>query len=136
MASAGPCASLHPRSRQITTPAPHHSFFTGRMPFLPPNQQRRSTEGRAPRRPRTLIGSHTLSVRYSRRRAAAMTGSDRNRPWRLLTSELDMAITRIWVLLKDWGVTAGGMGEISSPSDQGVLGLSQGHLAESSRVIL
>ena len=35
-----------PRSRQITTPAPHHSrFFTGRMPFLSPNQQRQSTEG-------------------------------------------------------------------------------------------
>ena len=36
-----------PRSRQITinhasTPP---SFFTGRMPFLPPNQQRQSTEG-------------------------------------------------------------------------------------------
>ena len=27
-----------PRSRQITTTAPHHSIFTGRMPFLPPNQ--------------------------------------------------------------------------------------------------
>jgi len=36
-----------PRSRQITTPAPHHSsFFTGRMPFLLPNQQRQSTEGK------------------------------------------------------------------------------------------
>ena len=35
-----------PRSRQTTTPAPHHSYvFTGRMPFLPPNQQRQSTEG-------------------------------------------------------------------------------------------
>jgi len=34
-----------PRSRQITTPASHHSVFTGRMPFLPPNQQRQSTEG-------------------------------------------------------------------------------------------
>ena len=48
-----------PRSRQITTPAHHHSvlyrpdalpaaqpiqFFTGRMPFLPPNQQCQSTE--------------------------------------------------------------------------------------------
>ena len=32
-------AALH-----ITTPAPHHSVFTGRMPFLPPNQQRQSTE--------------------------------------------------------------------------------------------
>ena len=26
-----------PCSRQTTTPAPHHSVFTGRMPFLPPN---------------------------------------------------------------------------------------------------
>ena len=34
-----------PRSRQITTLAPHHSVFTGRMPFLPPNQQCQSTEG-------------------------------------------------------------------------------------------
>ena len=35
------------RSRQITMPAPHcSSFFTGRMPFLPPNQQRQSTEGK------------------------------------------------------------------------------------------
>ena len=34
------------RSRQITMPVLHHSkFFTGRMPFLPPNQQRQSTEG-------------------------------------------------------------------------------------------
>jgi len=35
-----------PRSRQITMPVPHHSrFFTGRMPFLPPNLQHQSTEG-------------------------------------------------------------------------------------------
>ena len=34
-----------PHSRQITTPAPHHSVFTGWMPFLPPNQQRQSAEG-------------------------------------------------------------------------------------------
>ena len=27
---------------QITTPAPHHSVFTGRMLFLPPNQQHQS----------------------------------------------------------------------------------------------
>ena len=26
-------------------PAPHHPVFTGRMPFLLPNQQRQSTEG-------------------------------------------------------------------------------------------
>ena len=37
-----------PRSRQITMLASHHSvFFTGRMPFLPPNQQHQSTEGTA-----------------------------------------------------------------------------------------
>ena len=35
-----------PCSRQTTTPAPHHCFFTGQMPFLPPKQQRQSTEGR------------------------------------------------------------------------------------------
>ena len=36
------------RSRPITTPVPHHSsFFTGPMPFLPPNQQRQSTEGKS-----------------------------------------------------------------------------------------
>jgi len=34
-----------PCSRQITMPVPHHSVFTGRMPFLLPNQQRQSTEG-------------------------------------------------------------------------------------------
>jgi len=28
-------------------PAPQHSVFTGRMPLLPPNQQRQSTEGNA-----------------------------------------------------------------------------------------
>jgi len=38
-----------PCSRQITTPAPHYSVFTGRMPFLLPNQQRQSTEGRVTR---------------------------------------------------------------------------------------
>ena len=32
-----------PRCRQTTMPAPHHSLFTGWMPFLLPNQQRQST---------------------------------------------------------------------------------------------
>jgi len=27
------------RSRQITMPVPHHSVFTGQMPFLPPLQK-------------------------------------------------------------------------------------------------
>jgi len=34
-----------PCPRQIAMPAPHHPVFTGRMPFLPPNQQHQSTEG-------------------------------------------------------------------------------------------
>jgi len=33
------------RSRQTAMPTPHHCFFTGRMPFLLPNQQHESTEG-------------------------------------------------------------------------------------------
>ena len=39
------CKSAH-RSRRTTTPAPHHSVFTGQMTFLSPNQQRQNTEGR------------------------------------------------------------------------------------------
>jgi len=36
-----------PCPRQITMPAPHYSvFFTGRIPFLPPNQWCQSTEDR------------------------------------------------------------------------------------------
>jgi len=31
------CKQSAPRSRQITTPTPHHSIFTGRMLFLMPN---------------------------------------------------------------------------------------------------
>jgi len=34
-----------PRSRQITTPASHHSAVYRPDPFLPPNQQHQSTEG-------------------------------------------------------------------------------------------
>jgi len=36
------CTSLQTDNRASTLPL---SFFTGRMPFLPPNQQRQSTEG-------------------------------------------------------------------------------------------
>ena len=39
------CKRSAPRSRQITTPTPHHSIFTGRMFLLTPNQQYQSTEG-------------------------------------------------------------------------------------------
>jgi len=45
VASAGPYASLHlapdrQPHQHLTTP-----FFTGRVPFLPPNHQHQSTEG-------------------------------------------------------------------------------------------
>jgi len=36
------CTSLQTNNRAST---PHSVFFTGRMPFLPPNQQHQSTEG-------------------------------------------------------------------------------------------
>jgi len=48
VASAGPYANkLHftPDRVQITTPAPHHSVFLGRVLLLTPNQQCQSTEG-------------------------------------------------------------------------------------------
>jgi len=37
MASAGHMQTISPRSIQITTSAPHHSIFTGRMLFLTSN---------------------------------------------------------------------------------------------------
>jgi len=37
------CTSLQTDNHASTSPATQ--FFTGRMPFLPPNQQRQSTEG-------------------------------------------------------------------------------------------
>jgi len=39
------CISLQTDNHASTTPL--QSFFTGRMPFLPPNQQHQSTEGNA-----------------------------------------------------------------------------------------
>jgi len=46
-ASAGPYASLHLAPDRQPRQHPTTQFFTGRMPFLPPNQQRQSTEGTA-----------------------------------------------------------------------------------------
>ena len=41
------CKQPAPRSRQITTPTPHQSLFTGRMLFPTPNQQCQSTVGKS-----------------------------------------------------------------------------------------
>jgi len=46
-----------PCSRQITLPAPHHSVFTGRMPFLPPNQQRQNSSLHLPAIPTRSLAS-------------------------------------------------------------------------------
>ena len=40
------CKQSAPCSRQITTPTPHHSIFTGRMLFLTPKQQCQRIEGK------------------------------------------------------------------------------------------
>ena len=45
VASAGPYASLHLAPDKQPRQHPTTQFFAGRMPFLPPNQQRQSTEG-------------------------------------------------------------------------------------------
>jgi len=45
VASAGPCASLHLAPDRQPHQHPTTLFFTGRMPFLLPNQQHQSTEG-------------------------------------------------------------------------------------------
>jgi len=44
VASAEPCASLHLAPDRQPHQHPTTLFFTGQMPFLPPNQQRQSTE--------------------------------------------------------------------------------------------
>jgi len=45
VASAGTYASLHLAPDRQPHQHPITLFFTGQMPFLPPNQQRQSTEG-------------------------------------------------------------------------------------------
>ena len=51
------CTSLQ-TDNHTSTPPPHHSVFTGRMPFLSPNQQRQSTEGK-----KTFMG-HYIAQKY------------------------------------------------------------------------
>jgi len=48
-----------PRSRHNHAHNPLPQFFTGRMPFLPPNQQRQSTEGMAAIPIKSLSMLHT-----------------------------------------------------------------------------
>ena len=49
------CTLLQTDNHASTPPL---SFFTGRMPFLPPNQQRQSTEGTNLRETRVMANKH------------------------------------------------------------------------------
>jgi len=46
VASAGPYASLHLALDKYLRQHPTTQFFTGLMPFLPPNQHHQNTEGK------------------------------------------------------------------------------------------
>jgi len=52
------CTSLQIDNHASTPPL---SFFTGQMPFLPPNQQRQSTEGQQQPRNKNNINKLTIS---------------------------------------------------------------------------
>jgi len=60
LASAGPYASLHLAPDRLPHQHPTTQFFTGRVPFLPPNQQRQSTEGITSHY-KVMIMSHTTN---------------------------------------------------------------------------
>jgi len=53
------CTSLQTDNHASTPPL---SFFTGRMPFLPPNQQRQSTEGTYEIKYNNIIVARTVYV--------------------------------------------------------------------------
>jgi len=55
------CTSLQTDNHASTSPL---SFFTGRMPFLPPNQQRQSTEGKIDN---DVVHKSSTDTRSSRR---------------------------------------------------------------------
>jgi len=56
------CTSLQTDNHANTPPL---SFFTGRMPFLPPNQQRQSTEGKFLTTPTLLTTGNLILPRAS-----------------------------------------------------------------------
>jgi len=49
-------------SLTITTNKPTSSFFTGRMPFLSPNQQCQSTKGKISSLPQTRLADGLLTL--------------------------------------------------------------------------
>ena len=79
-------AKSAPRSRLITTQAPHHSVFTGRMPFLPPNQQRQSTDSRR------LTATESNTLQTSQAIECKLSTVSRNASWHVLI----FYIRRLW----------------------------------------
>jgi len=58
VASAGPYASLHLAPERQPRQHPTTQFFTGRMPFLLPNQQRQNAE-------KPILNRHILALSVS-----------------------------------------------------------------------
>jgi len=95
------CTSLQTDNHASTSPL---SFFTGRMPFLPPNQQRQSTEGTSvllndyaiykSTRSLTSAVDSTLKQRLVSYRAVAFVGQ----VVRGVLTLLDTAVTPLVVL--------------------------------------
>jgi len=59
------CKSYAPRSRQITIQHLSTQFYTGRMLFLPPNQQRQSTEGKKSMNDNLAANSQTVQLNHA-----------------------------------------------------------------------
>jgi len=72
------CTSLQTDNHASTLPL---SFFTGRMPFLPPNQQRQSTEGKE------LVMRSTLNNAESKLQEIRYLPSD------LLSRSLELSVS-------------------------------------------
>jgi len=64
VASAGPYANLHLAPDRQPRQHPTTQFFTGWMPFLPPNQQRQSTESNDIQQNLIAIQLRYLTVLY------------------------------------------------------------------------
>ena len=45
-------------------PAPHHSVFTGRMTFLPPNQQRQSSQNKGFQSTERIISVRSRKIQF------------------------------------------------------------------------
>jgi len=96
MASAGPCKSFTTRSWWTTTIVPHHSVFTGRLPFLPPNQQHKEQTCKHDT-PFSLLGLLFQSYFYLRFGWAGLGPTKDNLPnnWsRFFTSRMVFPVTQ------------------------------------------